>query len=157
MKFSYLAPSEAYNRTHAIAAAPAPFTTNFTRSIFFFCSSSAFNKAALLMMAVPCWSSCITGIFNLSRRFLSISKHSGALMSSRFIPPKVGSKAATISTNFFGSFSLISMSNTSMSANILNKTPFPSITGLLASGPISPNPRTAVPLVITPTKLPLAV
>ena len=33
----------------------------------------------------------------------------------------------------------------------------PSITGLLASGPILPKPKTAVPLVITPTKFPLAV
>ena len=31
------------------------------------------------------------------------------------------------------------------------------MTGLEASGPISPNPRTAVPLVITATKLPLLV
>ncbi len=44
-----------------------------------------------------------------------------------------------------------------MSANILNSTPLPSITGFEASGPISPNPNTAVPLLITPTRLPLAV
>jgi hypothetical protein len=40
---------------------------------------------------------------------------------------------------------------TSISANILNNKPFPSITGFEASGPISPNPKT-VPLVITATK-----
>ena len=34
---------------------------------------------------------------------------------------------------------------------------FPSITGLPASGPISPKPRTAVPLLITATKFPFAV
>ncbi len=50
-----------------------------------------------------------------------------------------------------------SISNTSISANILNNKPFPSITGLDASGPISPKPRTAVPLEITATKFPLAV
>jgi len=33
----------------------------------------------------------------------------------------------------------------------------PSITGLPASGPILPRPSTAVPLVITPTRLPRAV
>ena len=49
------------------------------------------------------------------------------------------------------------MSNTSMSAKTLNNTPFPSITGLLASGPMSPRPNTAVPLLMTATKLPLAV
>ena len=44
-----------------------------------------------------------------------------------------------------------------MSANILNNKAFPSITGLDASGPISPRPKTAVPLVITATKFPLEV
>ena len=78
-------------------------------------------------------------------------------MSSKLIPPNVGSRALTMSTNFSGSFSLISISNTSISANILNNTPFPSITGLPASGPISPSPKTAVPLLITATKFPLAV
>ena len=78
-------------------------------------------------------------------------------MSSKFIPPNVGSNAFTICTNLSGSLSFISISNTSMSAKILNNTPFPSITGLLAAGPIFPNPSTAEPLVITPTKFPLAV
>ena len=57
-----------------------------------------------------------------------------------------------ISINLFGSFSLISISKTSIPANFLNNTPLPSITGFAASGPISPNPRTAVPLVTTPTR-----
>ena len=78
-------------------------------------------------------------------------------MSSRFIPPKVGSKDFTMATNFSGSVSFISISKTSMSANILNKTPLPSITGLPASGPMLPRPRTAVPLLITATRLPFAV
>ena len=55
------------------------------------------------------------------------------------------------------SVSLISISKTSISAKILNSKPFPSITGFEASGPISPNPKTAVPLEITATKLPLDV
>ena len=50
-----------------------------------------------------------------------------------------------------------SISKTSISANILNNNAFPSITGLDASGPISPNPKTAVPFVITATKFPFAV
>ena len=87
----------------------------------------------------------------------SISKHSGALMSSRLMPPKVGSSAATASMNLAGSFASTSMSNTSMSANFLNRQPLPSITGLAASGPMSPRPSTAVPLVITATRLPRAV
>jgi hypothetical protein len=46
---------------------------------------------------------------------------------------------------------------TSISAKILNNNALPSITGFEASGPISPSPKTAVPFVITATKLPLAV
>ena len=44
-----------------------------------------------------------------------------------------------------------------MPANILKSNPLPSITGLEASGPISPNPNTAVPFEITATKLALLV
>jgi len=73
------------------------------------------------------------------------------------MPPNVGSSFDTISINLYGSFSLISKSNTSTSANRLNKTPLPSITGFEASAPISPNPRTAVPLLITATRLPREV
>ena len=47
------------------------------------------------MMAVPCWSSWKTGIFIRSFSCASTSKHSGALMSSRLMPPKVGSSADT--------------------------------------------------------------
>ena len=61
------------------------------------------STAAPTMIAVPCWSSWNTGIFIRSRSFCSTSKHSGALMSSRLMPPKVGSSAATISTSFSGS------------------------------------------------------
>ena len=50
-----------------------------------------------------------------------------------------------------------SRSKTSMPANFLNRTALPSITGLEARGPISPRPSTAVPLVITATRLPRAV
>ena len=56
-----------------------------------------------------------------------------------------------------GFFVFSSMSNTSMSANLLNRTPLPSMTGLPASAPISPSPSTAVPFVTTATRLPLAV
>ena len=88
---------------------------------------------------------------------LSISKHSGAFKSSRLIPPNVGEIDLTVFTKASTSVASTSISNTSISANILNSKPFPSITGLEASGPILPNPKTAVPLEITATKLPLAV
>ena len=55
-----------------------------------------------------------------------------------------------------GSCELSSMSNTSTSANRLNSTPLPSMTGLPASAPIFPRPSTAVPFDTTATRLPLA-
>src|SRR5690606_25639634 len=75
----------------------------------------------------------------------------------RLMPPKVGSSAAITSTSRSRSRSFSSMSNTSMPANFLNSTALPSITGLAASGPMSPSPRTAVPLVTTPTRFPRLV
>ena len=114
--FSRRAPSDTYSLVQDTADAPAPFTTIFTSSIFFPATCRAFTNPALEMIAVPCWSSCITGISSSSFRRRSISKHSGALMSSRLIPPKVGAIAFTAAMNFSGSFSLTSISNTSMPA-----------------------------------------
>ena len=142
---------------HAIAEAPAPQKTTLTLSIFLPTTSSAFRNAAAEMIAVPCWSSWNTGIF---RRFLSassISKHSGDLMSSRLMPPKVGAIRATVSMITAGSSESTSMSKTSMSAKRLKRTPLPSMTGLPASGPMLPRPSTAVPFEITATRLPLVV
>ena len=42
-------------------------------------------------------------------------------------------------------------------AKLLNNTALPSITGILASGPMLPKPNTAVPSVITATVFPLIV
>ncbi len=109
------------------------------------------------MIAVPCWSSWKTGIFSRFFSASSISKHSGDLMSSRLMPPKVGAIRATVSMTSFASLASNSMSNTSMSAKRLKRTPLPSMTGLPASGPMSPRPRTAVPFEMTATRLPLLV
>ena len=78
-------------------------------------------------------------------------------MSSRFIPPKVGAIFLTVFINSSIFFVSISMSKTSISAKILKSSPFPSITGFEANGPISPRPKTAVPLDITATKFDLDV
>ncbi len=155
--FSGFSPSATSMSRQAIPAAPAPAVASFTSSIFLPTTSSALKIAAPTMIAVPCWSSWNTGIFIRSRSLRSTMKHSGALMSSRLMPPKVGSIEAMISTSLSGSFSLISISNTSMPANFWNNTPLPSITGLAASGPMLPSPSTAVPLVITATRLARAV
>ena len=78
-------------------------------------------------------------------------------MSSKLIPPNVGSSDAIASINLSGSFCATSISNTSIPANFLNNTPLPYMTGFEANGPILPRPNTAVPLVTTPTKLLRAV
>jgi hypothetical protein len=44
-----------------------------------------------------------------------------------------------------------------MPANSLNNMALPSMTGMAASGPILPNPRTAEPSLTTATELPLIV
>ena len=143
--------------TQASAAAPAPEVTSFTSSSRLPCSRRPLRIAAATMMAVPCWSSWNTGMPMRARSRRSISKHSGALMSSRLTAPKVGSSAATTLMNSSGSAASTSMSKTSMPANFLNRTALPSITGLPASGPMLPRPSTAVPLLMTATRLPRAV
>ena len=65
--------------------------------------------------------------------------------------------ACTQLMNSSGSSVETSRSMESMSAKRLNSTALPSITGLAASAPRLPRPRMAVPLVMTATKLPLAV
>ncbi len=84
-------------------------------------------------------------------------KQSGALISSRFTAPKVGSSAQTMSARRTGSGSFTSMSKQSMLANFLNRTALPSITGFAASAPMLPRPRTAVPFEMTATRLPFDV
>ena len=84
-------------------------------------------------------------------------KQSGALISSRLIPPKLGSSKDTASTNLSVSSVSISKSMPSTSANFLNNTDFPSITGFDAAAPILPSPNTAVPLEITATIFPFDV
>ena len=155
--FSNLTPSKIYKSAQAKAAEPAPETTIFISSAFLPANSNAFKSAADEMMAVPCWSSCITGMFSSSTKRRSISKDSGALISSKLIPPKVGAIFLTVWINSSTFLVSTSISKTSIPAKILNNNPFPSITGLEASGPMSPKPKTAVPFEITATKFPLVV
>ena len=82
---------------------------------------------------------------------VSISKHRGALISSRLIPPNVGAMALTAA--MIASVSCVSntIGTASTLANRLNKAAFPSITGIAASAPILPNPKTAEPSLTTAT------
>ena len=138
-------------------ALPAPLMTIFTSAIFLPTSLRALSSPALTTIAVPCWSSWKTGISSSSFSRFSISKQRGAEMSSRLMPPKVGARNFTVRT--ISSTSLVSrqMGKASTSANSLNSSALPSMTGMAASGPISPRPRTAVPSDTTATRFPLAV
>ena len=92
MTFSFGTPEFLNNSVQAIADAPAPFTTIFISLIDFPLISKAFINAAVVIIAVPCWSSWKTGISKISFNFSSIIKQSGAAISSKFIPPKLGAK-----------------------------------------------------------------
>ena len=83
-------------------------------------------------MAVPCWSSWNTGISRSSFNLDSISKHRGADISSRLIPPNAGAILTTVL--MISSVSCVSRQiGTALTPpNDLNKTAFPSITGIAA-------------------------
>jgi hypothetical protein len=155
--FSSRTPRSFQSRPHAIAEAPAPENTTRTWSMRLPQIWRALSSAAPEMMAVPCWSSWKTGMSRVSIRVFSISKHSGARMSSRLMPPKVGAISWQTRITSAGSGESISMSKTSMSAKRLKRTPLPSMTGFEASAPMFPRPRTAVPFDTTATRLPFEV
>ena len=142
---------------HATPAAPAPTTTTVTSSGRLLTSRSAFRSAASTTIAVPCWSSWKTGMSSSARSRRSISKQRGAEMSSRLMPPKVGAAAFTNAMISSTSFVSTQSGNASTSANSLKSSALPSITGIAASGPMSPSPSTAVPSDTTATVLPLMV
>ena len=74
-------------------------------------------------------------------------------MSSRLMPPKAGAMSLTVSMIFSGSFVLSAMGKASTPASSLKSMALPSMTGIAASGPMSPRPSTAVPSVTTATAL----
>ena len=135
----------------AVPAAPAPDITTFTSSSRLPTSFSALSSAAATMMAVPCWSSWKMGISHRSFSLRSISKHRGAEISSRFTPPKDPASKATVFTISSTSLDRTHSGKAFTPPNALKSTHLPSITGIPASGPISPRPSTAVPSVTTAT------
>ena len=78
-------------------------------------------------------------------------------MSSRLMPPKVGAIRTTVSTISSTPFVDRQIGNASTSANSLKSIALPSITGMAASGPMSPSPSTAVPSDTTATVFALIV
>ena len=87
----------------------------------------------------------------------SISKQRGAEMSSRLIPPKVGARSLTVWMISSGSLVARQIGKASTSANSLKSIALPSITGIAASGPMSPRPSTAEPSETTATVFALIV
>ena len=94
---------------------------------------------------------------SIARSRRSISKHRGAAMSSRLMPPYCGDRQRTISTIRSTSWVSSTTGQASTPANCLNSAALPSITGSAAAGPMSPNPSTAEPSVTTATVFRLIV
>ncbi len=78
-------------------------------------------------------------------------------MSSRFIPPKVGSISLTVSTILSTSEVSRQIGKASTPPNALKSTALPSITGSPAPAPMFPSPSTADPFVTIATMFPFAV
>ncbi len=136
---------------HATPEAPTPATTTFISSIRLLTIFRELSSAASTTTAVPCWSSWKTGMSISALSRSSISKQRGAEMSSRLIPPKEGARALMIL--MISSVSLVATQTgqASTPANSLKSNAFPSMTGIAASGPMSPSPSTAVPSETTAT------
>ena len=94
---------------------------------------------------------------NSSRSRASISKHRGAEISSKLMPPYCGARICTVRTISSTSWVSRQTGQASTSANCLNNAALPSITGSAAAGPILPSPSTAEPSVTTATVFRLIV
>ena len=141
----FFTPKSCIILVHAVPAAPTPATMTLRAFAFLFTCFRALMRAAVMTTAVPCWSSWKMGMSSSSCRRCSISKQRGAEMSSRFTPPKVGATALTNWMISSVSFVLIHRGKASTPPNSLNSMALPSMTGMAASGPMSPSPSTAVP------------
>ena len=106
---------------------------------------------------MPCWSSWKTGIGRRSSSVRVISKHCGAATSSTWIAPKVSAIFSQTLMNSFGSLVSMRIGSAEIFANSQKIADLPSITGMPASGPMSPRPRMAVPSVTMATLLKMPV
>ena len=136
---------------HATPAAPAPEITTFSELMSRSSTLVAPSIAASTTIAVPCWSSCMTGQSSASMARRSISKQRGAEMSSRLTAPNVGRSRISVSMISSGSLVSSTIGMEFSPPKVLNSAALPSITGSEAAGPISPRPSTAVPSLTTAT------
>ncbi len=141
------------NLAMATPAAPAPTITIFKSANSRPVTLQALISPARVTMAVPCWSSCISGIFRLAFSRSSTSKQIGAAMSSKLIAPKLGAIASTVRTMSSAVWTLRTIGMLSMLAKCLKSRALPSMTGMAPSGPRLPSPRTAEPSEMTATRL----
>ena len=140
-----------------MAAAPAPEKTTLIFSIFFPTHSRALRSAAPEMIAVPCWSSWKTGIFiGLPQRLLDVETVRGADVLEIDSADRWLEQLAEPDHIFRRLGADLEIEDIEI-GELLEEVAFPSITGLPASAPMLPSPSTAVPLVTTATRLPLAV
>ena len=105
---------------HAMPAAPTPEITTRSEAMSRSSTLVAPSIAASTTIAVPCWSSCITGQSSASMRRRSISKQRGAEMSSRLTAPNVGRSRTRVSTISSGSLVSNTIGIESRSPNALN-------------------------------------
>ena len=138
-------------------AAPVPERTTLISFKLRLVSLAIFKKAAATMMEVPCWSSWKTGMFISSLSLLSMVTHLGAEISSRLMAPKVGSRYLQVLMISSTSCVFKHKGKESTPANSFNRMDLPSMTGMAASGPMLPRPKTAEPSVMTATIFCLAV
>ena len=141
----------------AIPAEPAPLTMTLQSSFSLFTTFNALMIPERTTIAVPCWSSWKTGMSSNSFKRVSISKQRGAEISSKLMPPKAGAILTTVL--IISSVSCVSkqIGKALTPPNSLNKTAFPSITGIAASAPMLPRPKTALPSETTATVFDLMV
>ena len=78
-------------------------------------------------------------------------------MSSRLMPPKEPAIISMVWTISSTSLERTQSGKASIPAKAWNRAHLPSITGMPASGPMSPRPSTAVPSVTTATRFPRRV
>ncbi len=88
----------------ATLAAPEPMKAIFMSAMSRPTTLRALMRPARVTQAVPCWSSCQTGISHSARSVSRMRKHLGWAMSSRFTPPSPGCTSLTNSMNLSGSF-----------------------------------------------------
>ncbi len=148
------APAANSRRRIATLAAPAPIIESVILSNDLPTTFRAFTSPANVTEAVPCWSSCHTGISISARSVSRMRKHLGLAMSSRLIPPKEGWSNLTVWIRRSGSLVPRQSGTASTPPRYLKISAFPSMTGMPASGPMSPNPSTRVPSETTAIVLP---